>query len=246
MESGYIQVQIVWYRAPEVLFGSFAFGVGIDVWSLGLVMAEMCGSEFHMQEKDAAKHAVKLVAALGTPTATSITNLPLFPRRGANAPRRAWPAYVREVAGSVGVSCIDWALTWAPEDRPGARAVLTHPYLNSEQLVSASTELYSGLRHEWSMVSGVMAVEVLEWLRKDPASASLEVVYEGRCADFKTEEQRKWIKAGAISECASGAMCTLSLRNAFPLRRVSAWFAAFRAANAETFAALAASEVKRW
>ena len=51
------------------------------------------------------------------------------------------------------------------------------------------------------------------------------------------------IKEGraAISECSSGAMCTLSLKKAFPLRRVSAWFAAFRAANAETFAALAAA-----
>lgn len=241
VESGYIQVQTVWYRAPEVLFGSFAFGVGIDVWSLGLVMAEMCGSEFHMVHKDAAKHAVKLVAYLGTPTATSITSLPLFPRRGATALRQAWPPYVREVLGSVGVSCLDWVLTWAPEDRPGARTVLTHPYLNPEQLVSASIGLYTGIRHDWSVVSGVMAVEVLQWLTKDPAFDSLEVVYEGRGADFKTEEQRKWVKAAAISKCASGSMCTLSLKKAFPLQRVSAWFAAFRAVNAEAIASLAAA-----
>ncbi len=153
-----------------MLFGSLDFGAVIDVWSLGMVAAEMCGSEFHMTTKDAARHAVKLVAALGTPTAATITNLPAFPSGVATVPRPAWPASVRTVAGSVGVSFTDWALTWAPEDRPGARAILGHPYLNPGLLVSASNVLYSGLRHELSTVSGVMATEVLEWPRGDRTS----------------------------------------------------------------------------
>eukprot|EP00475_Leptophrys_vorax_P033131 TRINITY_DN51833_c0_g1_i2.p1 TRINITY_DN51833_c0_g1~~TRINITY_DN51833_c0_g1_i2.p1 ORF type:complete len:502 (+),score=82.79 TRINITY_DN51833_c0_g1_i2:990-2495(+) len=36
------QVQSLYYRAPEVLLGSWSFGYPIDMWSLGCVLAELC------------------------------------------------------------------------------------------------------------------------------------------------------------------------------------------------------------
>lgn len=35
------QVFAVWYRAPELLFGSKLYGPGVDVWAAGCVVAEM-------------------------------------------------------------------------------------------------------------------------------------------------------------------------------------------------------------
>ena len=35
------QVQSLYYRAPEILFGYWCFGVEIDMWSLGCVLAEL-------------------------------------------------------------------------------------------------------------------------------------------------------------------------------------------------------------
>ena len=43
-------LQNLWWRAPEVLFGSQTFDQAIDLWSLGLVLAEMgAGSRFQGQ-----------------------------------------------------------------------------------------------------------------------------------------------------------------------------------------------------
>jgi cyclin-dependent kinase 12/13 len=35
------QVVTFWYRAPELLLGSTDYGVGIDLWSAGCLLAEM-------------------------------------------------------------------------------------------------------------------------------------------------------------------------------------------------------------
>lgn len=35
------KVVTLWYRAPELLLGSTDYGVGIDLWSIGCLLAEM-------------------------------------------------------------------------------------------------------------------------------------------------------------------------------------------------------------
>lgn len=34
-------VVTIWYRAPEILFGSCYYGEAVDVWSLGCILAEL-------------------------------------------------------------------------------------------------------------------------------------------------------------------------------------------------------------
>ena len=36
-----VQVVTLWYRAPEVILGSGSYGPGIDIWSVGCVLAEL-------------------------------------------------------------------------------------------------------------------------------------------------------------------------------------------------------------
>lgn len=43
------EIQTLWWRAPEVLFGSRAFGRPIDLWSLGMVLAEIGGWRFQAE-----------------------------------------------------------------------------------------------------------------------------------------------------------------------------------------------------
>ena len=47
-------LQTLWWRAPEVLFGSQTFDQAIDLWSLGLVLAEM-GDGSRFQARGASK-----------------------------------------------------------------------------------------------------------------------------------------------------------------------------------------------
>lgn len=30
-----------WYRAPELLFGARMYGVGVDMWAVGCILAEL-------------------------------------------------------------------------------------------------------------------------------------------------------------------------------------------------------------
>ena len=36
-----------WYRAPEILLGSSKYTKGVDMWSLGCILAEMIAGEGH-------------------------------------------------------------------------------------------------------------------------------------------------------------------------------------------------------
>lgn len=35
-----------WYRSPEILLGSMKYTKGVDMWSLGCIMAEMIAGQF--------------------------------------------------------------------------------------------------------------------------------------------------------------------------------------------------------
>jgi hypothetical protein len=84
-----------------------------------------------------------------------------------------------------------------------------------------------------------MAPEVLEWLRDDAmfdsqteAFRELNLTFKGKGKAFKTEENRKWIRAGSLGgPAASGSLCGLSTADPLPGVRLQAWFRAFRQAN---------------
>ena len=74
-----------------------------------------------------------------------------------------------------------------------------------------------------------------------PAFEALAVDLDATRPNVKSEEGRKFIMAGALGPCSSGAMCGLSLAKPLPLPRLQAWRDALLAANASAFEALQAS-----
>lgn len=40
-----------WYRSPEILLGSRLYTCGVDMWSLGCIMAEMIAGRNHFKPK---------------------------------------------------------------------------------------------------------------------------------------------------------------------------------------------------
>ena len=52
MEAG-LQLQTLFYRAPEILFGDVGFGLAVDFWSLGIMMAELAGFAFSRDNQKA-------------------------------------------------------------------------------------------------------------------------------------------------------------------------------------------------
>ena len=56
------------YRAPELLLGSQYYGAGVDIWSLGCVMAEMILLKPLLEGEDTGDQLAVIVDMFGVPT----------------------------------------------------------------------------------------------------------------------------------------------------------------------------------
>ncbi|KAM0686581.1 mitogen activated protein kinase, partial [Conglomerata obtusa] len=64
--SNYVQTR--WYRAPEILFQNQNYDVGVDIWSVGCIFAEIMLREPFIRGKNSADQILKMFKILGTPT----------------------------------------------------------------------------------------------------------------------------------------------------------------------------------
>jgi len=94
---------------------------------------------------------------------------------------------------------------------------------------------FAGIRHPWNTHVGMMAPEVLTWVRDDPALAVVRVRWAGRGQNWKTEENRKMLISGRTEESKASSMCGLSLAGALPAVRFAAYVRAFRVVNEPVF-----------
>jgi len=68
-----------WYRAPELLFGAKIYGVGVDIWAVGCILAELMLRVPFLQGETDLDQLAKIFQALGTPseeTWPGLTSLP--------------------------------------------------------------------------------------------------------------------------------------------------------------------------
>lgn len=64
-----------YYRAPEIILGEEQYGVEIDVWSIGCVIAEMFLGEPLFSGKSSKDQFLKIMHVLGNPTEDDINNM---------------------------------------------------------------------------------------------------------------------------------------------------------------------------
>lgn len=62
------RVVTLWYRAPELLLGSTNYGVGIDLWSAGCLLAEMLAGRPIMPGRTEVEQLHKIFKLCGTPS----------------------------------------------------------------------------------------------------------------------------------------------------------------------------------
>lgn len=75
------QVVTRWYRAPELLYGARSYGVGIDIWSVGCIVAELLLRLPLFPGESDIDQLVKIYNVLGVPTAETwpgMTELPSY------------------------------------------------------------------------------------------------------------------------------------------------------------------------
>jgi hypothetical protein len=251
------------YRAPELLFGDVSFGPPIDVWALGLVVAQAAGASFHIKT-DAATWTPEvlrdqLFKQLGTPSSQVLRALPFFPSGVVSSPAAAWPDKVIATLGTQGIAFVVSAIAWEPLARPRASELLKHPFFMPPMLtlggmfkdscgafVAAGGGPYRGDRCPWNIQHGEVGSDVLEYLRGDPALSpghadfkKLKINFRlarGARPNAKSELGCKFIMSGHMGPRGNenASCCDLSLKEPLPLRRLQAWFEAFLVKNKES------------
>ncbi len=128
------EVVTLWYRAPEVLLGGKQYSLGIDMWSIGCIFAEMATRKPLFAGDSEIDQIFKIFQTLGTPTEEfwpGVTSLPDF--------KESFPKWHGTGLDSKIGSCLDKdgkrllvrLLTYDPVLRLSARKGLQDPYFNN-------------------------------------------------------------------------------------------------------------------
>ncbi|KAJ1864840.1 Cyclin-dependent kinase catalytic subunit [Coemansia sp. RSA 989] len=126
------EVVTLWYRSPEILLGSRHYSIGMDMWSVGCIFAEMVLRKPLFPGDSEIDEIFKIFRILGTPTEEiwpDFTHLPdykkSFPKWQAKDLSKLIPKLDAD-----GIDLLKRMLTYDPAHRISAKQALAHPYFN--------------------------------------------------------------------------------------------------------------------
>ncbi|KAI0977359.1 kinase-like domain-containing protein [Xylaria arbuscula] len=126
-----------WYRPPELLFGAQHYSGAVDVWSVGLVLAELVIRTPYIAGNSEI-HQIQLICqAVGTPTEENwpgVTKLPDYTVEKEVVPLRGRDHYMT-LFGTLGVDGVDLlmkTLSLDPKKRITARDMLKHDWWHKD------------------------------------------------------------------------------------------------------------------
>jgi serine/threonine protein kinase len=120
----------LWYRAPELLLRATTYGMAVDIWSVGCIMAEMVSGRVLFQGSSHADQLQCIFRVLGTPTEEDWPGLSGFRRYDPD-----WEMHEPQRLGGIlpridllGLDLLRRMLRLRPEDRISAAEALAHPW----------------------------------------------------------------------------------------------------------------------
>jgi serine/threonine protein kinase len=124
------EVVTLWYRAPEVLMGAKSYGLTIDMWSVGCIIAEMSNKQPLFPGDSEIDQLFKIFRLLGTPDETTwpgVTSLSeyksIFPMW---QPQDLGKTFVN--LDEMGVDLVEQMLIYDPGMRISAKRALKHDW----------------------------------------------------------------------------------------------------------------------
>ena len=133
------QVVTRWYRPLELLYGARQYSAAIDVWSMGMVFAELLLRVPIAAGNTDMDQISKICAAFGNPTEESwpgVTTLPNYvpADEGQAVPVQGRDFFLRQfpTAGPLGAELLGLMLKLDPRKRSNARQILQHSWWTAE------------------------------------------------------------------------------------------------------------------
>ncbi|KAJ2157403.1 Cyclin-dependent kinase catalytic subunit [Coemansia sp. RSA 552] len=124
------EVVTLWYRSPEILMGSRHYSIGMDMWSVGCIFAEMVRRKPLFPGDSEIDEIFKIFRILGTPTEDIWPDITSLPDYKPSFPKWQPKNLSTLVPGldSVGIDLLKRMLTYDPAQRISAKQALVHPY----------------------------------------------------------------------------------------------------------------------
>ncbi|XVE60698.1 hypothetical protein DITRI_Ditri05aG0148800 [Diplodiscus trichospermus] len=130
------RVVTLWYRAPELLLGATEYGVAIDLWSCGCILAELFAGKPIMPGRTEVEQMHKIFKLCGSPSEEywQKTKLPLATSFKPQQPyKRCVTDTFRNFPHSA-LSLVDKLLAIEPEDRGSVASALRSEFFRTEPL----------------------------------------------------------------------------------------------------------------
>lgn len=128
------RVVTLWYRPPELLLGATYYGVGVDLWSAGCILAELLAGKPIMPGRTEVEQLHKIFKLCGSPSEeywkkSKLPNATLF------KPQQPYKRCIAETFKdfpSSSLPLIETLLSIDPDNRGTATAALNSEFFNTE------------------------------------------------------------------------------------------------------------------
>ena len=127
------EVVTLWYRAPEILLGVLEYTPAVDMWSLGMIFAELVLKRPLCPGDSEIDQLFRIFRVLGTPSEEVWPGVSKLKEFKSNFPK--WhPARLQELCpglGDLGCDLLAQMLRYDPGARITAKDALAHPYFST-------------------------------------------------------------------------------------------------------------------
>ncbi|KAI0511996.1 hypothetical protein KFK09_012630 [Dendrobium nobile] len=126
------EIVTLWYRAPEVLLGATHYSIGVDMWSVGCIFAEMARRQPLFAGDSELQQLLHIFRFLGTPNedtwpgVSSLRDWHDYPQWKPQSMALALP-----MLESDGIDLLSKMLEYNPSNRISAKDAMEHPYFDS-------------------------------------------------------------------------------------------------------------------
>ncbi|CAL1363704.1 unnamed protein product [Linum trigynum] len=137
------RVVTLWYRAPELLLGATQYGVGIDLWSAGCILAELFAGKHIMPGRTEVEQMHKIFKLCGSPS-EEYWQKTKFPHATTFKPQQPYKRCVEETFMKFppsALALVDKLLSIEPEARGTAASALESQFFNTEPFPCAPSSL---------------------------------------------------------------------------------------------------------